>query len=281
MRAMSMTPNRGFTLLEMAVVLMIIGLLLGGLIPTLSAQRESQQINETRKQMDDIQQALFGYALAHGRLPCPAQATLATGATDAGNEATIANSCACKTPTGSDNTIADSSASKVACPESTVTGVLPWATLGINETDAWGRRYTYRVTHRFADQIIPSTTDCTPAIAVAPTASSFALCSPGVPNVLATSGGVTVATDVPAVIVSHGKNGCGAYLSTGSPISPLIDVGNSSGSSCDNAGADQVENADNNISFVSKDFSPSYDDIVIWLSPNTLVNRMVAAGKLP
>ncbi|HUW25479.1 MAG TPA: prepilin-type N-terminal cleavage/methylation domain-containing protein [Gallionella sp.] len=62
----------GFTLVEMAIVLAIVGLLLGGLIPTLSAQMESQRINETRKQLDEIQQALMGFAIINGRLPCPA-----------------------------------------------------------------------------------------------------------------------------------------------------------------------------------------------------------------
>ena len=62
----------GFSLVEMAIVLAIITLLLGGLLPTLSAQRGSQHISETRKQLEEIQQALVGYAIANGRLPCPA-----------------------------------------------------------------------------------------------------------------------------------------------------------------------------------------------------------------
>src|SRR5574340_117625 len=199
--------DSGFTLVEMAIVLMIVGLLLGGLIPTLSAQMESQRINETRKQQDEIQQALIGYALVNGRLPCPAEASLATGLANAGVEAVTGNTCACVASSG--NTVADNSA--IACTGTTVTGVLPWVTLGIKETDAWERRYTYRVTRVFADQIAANTfgTGCTPR--PAPTAASFALCSPGVPYVLsADSGGTNVATDVPALFLSHGKNGAGA-----------------------------------------------------------------------
>src|SRR3989339_201838 len=117
----------GFSLVEMAIVLAIVGLLLGGLIPTLSAQMESQRINETRKQLDEIQQALVGYAIINGRLPCPAKATLASGLANAGVEATTGNTCACVNSSGS--TVADTSA--LACTGTTVTGVLPWATLGI------------------------------------------------------------------------------------------------------------------------------------------------------
>lgn len=256
---------RGFTLVEIAMVLMIIGLLLGGLIPTLSAQMESQRINETRKQMDEIQQALIGYAMVNGRLPCPAEASLATGLTNAGKEALTGNTCACVASSG--NTVADNSA--IACTGTTVTGVLPWVTLGIKETDAWERRYTYRVTKRFADQIAAGTTDCSPALTTPPAASSFALCSPGVPYVLsADSGGTNVATDVPALFLSHGKNGAGAYISNGTQLTV-------------STGADEEENSDNDTKFVSHTPTPTFDDLLAWIAPGILFNRMVAAGKLP
>ncbi len=259
----------GFTLLEMAIVLMIIGILLGALVPTLSAQMESQHINETRKQMDEIQQSLIGYAIVNGRLPCPAQSDLVTGTdSNAGIEAVTGTTCACKTSSGSGKTIADMSASKVACTDTTVAGVLPWATLGINEGDAWDHRFTYRVAIRFADQIAAANYGCTPT--TNPIYSSFALCSPGIPDVLtAAVGGNNVATDVPLVVVSHGKNGYGAYLSSGSVLAT-------------SSNADEAENSDNDDKFVSHDLSESgFDDLVVWLSPNILLNRMVVAGKLP
>lgn len=253
----------GFTLVEMAIVLMIIGLLLGGLIPTLSAQMESQRITETRKSLGEIQDALIGFAIINGRLPCPADGTIATGQANAGVEAIAGTTC---------SNVANNAAA----------GVLPWATLGVSETDGWGRRFTYRVTTVFADAISANTFGggCTPS--PAPTQSSFALCSSGNLNVLsAASGGTNVAIDTPLVLISHGKNGCGAYLSTGNPIS--IAEGDSSGDNCNNAGADQVENsdgsADNN--YVSHTPTPNFDDLVAWLSPNTLLNRMVTSGKLP
>lgn len=257
--------NSGFTLVEMAIVLMIVGLLLGGLIPTLSAQMESQRINETRKQLDEIQQALIGYALVNGRLPCPAEASLATGLANAGVEAVTGNTCACVASSG--NTVADNSA--IACTGGTVTGVLPWVTLGIKETDAWERRYTYRVTRHFADQISANTfgSGCTPSSA--PTAASFALCSPGEPDVYsADSGGTVIANNVPVLFLSHGKNGAGAYLSNGTQLPAA-------------AGVDEAENSDNDTKFVSHTPTPDFDDQVMWLSNNILVNRMVAAGKLP
>lgn len=257
--------NSGFTLVEMAMVLMIVGLLLGGLIPTISSQMERQYTNETRKQLDEIQQALVGYAIINGRLPCPAQATLATGTANAGIEATTGNTCACKASSGSDKTIAY--VGIIACTDSSVTGVLPWVTLGIKETDAWERRYTYRVTTHFADQI--ANTYVWGCGSPEPTQASFALCSPGEMDVeSADSGGTGVADNMPAIFLSHGKNGAGAYISNGTQLAV-------------SAGDDEEENSDNNKNFVSHNITSDFDDLVIWLSPNTLLNRMVTAGKLP
>lgn len=238
--------DSGFTLVEMAIVLMIVGLLLGGLIPTLSAQMESQRINETRKSLAEIQEALVGFALTNGRLPCPANPAIATGQAGAGTE---------RTP---------------PCTGSNSAGVLPWTTLGVNETDAWGYRYTYHVSSDYADAVGSATYGgCTPS--TAPTQASFALCSSGSPDVLsAASGGTNVATNVPAIIVSHGKNGAGAY----NPQGAQLPAGGN---------ADEQENsdgsADNN--YVSHTPTPDFDDQVMWLSNNILINRMVAAGKLP
>ena len=235
---MKPASQNGFTLIEMAIVLMIVGLLLGGLLVPLSAQMDQRNISDTQKAMSEIKEAIIGYAMANGRLPCPAKATIATGTTNAG--------------------VADCTLA---------TGVLPWATLGVNETDAWGNRFTYRVTSNFADA-----TDGTGAASCAVTTGvSFQLCSVGNLNVLsAASGGVTIAGNVPAVIISHGKNRAGAYT----PQWTQVAVGSN---------ADELENsdgtADNN--YVSHTLNSTFDDLVVWISPNILNNRMVAAGKLP
>jgi len=255
--------SSGFTLVEIAMVLFIVTLLLAGLVPTISAQLEQQRTNETRKQLNDIREALIGYAIVNGRLPCPAKATLDTTVFNAGKEATTGNDCAC---VAAGNPNADTTST--ACTLSTVTGVLPWVTLGLKETDAWEHRFTYRVTKNYADQIAAGTTDCSPALATPPVASSFALCSPGVPNVLSlASGGTSVAANVPAIIVSHGKNGFGAFTSIGTQLA--------------GGSADEQENSDGDNSFVSHNTTSSFDDMTAWIVPGILFHRMIAAGKLP
>jgi prepilin-type N-terminal cleavage/methylation domain-containing protein len=244
--------QNGFTLVEMAIVLMIVGLLLGGMLVPLSAQMDQRNISDTQKAMSEIKEAIIGYALANGRLPCPATATIATGQNNAGIALT----------TGSGSTLACSNA----------TGVVPWATLGVNETDAWGNRYTYRVTSDFADGIGSNTYGgCTPS--PIPTLATFGLCSVGNLNVLSAAppaANTTVAGSVPAVIISHGKNSAGAWTTKGTQLP----VGSN---------ADEQENSDGSAdtNYVSHTPTPTFDDLVVWISPNILFNRMVAAGKLP
>ena len=252
--------HSGFTLVEIAMVMFIIALLLAGLVPAITAQLEQQRTNETRKQLNEIQEALIGFAIVNGRLPCPAKANLNTTAFNAGKEAYNGTDCTCN--------IAGSPVADIVtvCTLSTVTGVLPWATLGLKETDAWDHRFTYRVTKPYADPIAAGTTDCSPALP--PVASSFALCSPGLLNVLsANTGGTSVAANMPAIIVSHGKNGFGAYTSTGSQLAA--------------GSADEQENSNGDNSFVSHNPTSSFDDLVAWTVPGILFNRMIAAGKLP
>ena len=242
----------GFSLIEMAVVLFIIALLLGGLLPTVSSQIEQQKRAETKKQLDEIQQALIGFAFANGRLPCPALETTPNDQATAGQE---------KLKTG---TIGPT----LECANAQ--GVLPWATLGVSETDSWGRRFTYRVTLHFADAIeLPNYAGCVPS--PIPIFSSFALCSKGDIFVRTkSSGGTIIASIIPAVVVSHGANGLGGFLPSGLQVLPLPA-----------ANVDEKENTDNNVNFVSHENSAIFDDMLIFISPNILYNRMVSAGKLP
>ncbi|MDD5329059.1 MAG: type II secretion system protein [Sulfuricella sp.] len=249
-----MNKQNGFTLVEMAVVLAIVGLLLGGTLIPLSARIENRRVEETRQALDEIREALVGFAVVNGRLPCPAPAATATGTVGAGLEPApvLAGGCA--------NTA----------------GVLPWATLGVGETDAWGNRYTYRVAPEFA-RTVPQTAfsgpTCPPP--ANPQLAAFALCSQGNMTILNTKSGNALSRLVPAVIVSHGRNGNSAYTPQGTQRASGAD-------------ADELENrltaggtATANSNFVSKTPTATFDDLIAWISPNILFNRMVSAQKLP
>jgi prepilin-type N-terminal cleavage/methylation domain-containing protein len=223
--------SSGFTLIELAVVLAIFGLLLGILVVPLSTQVDQSRIAETERQLAAVREALIGFAIANGRLPCPANPATPTGTAGAGAEQ--------RTPP--------------TCTGGVVEGVLPWAALGVPETDPWGRRLTYRVSLLFADD---------PAAGMQ---ASFLITDAGTINV--TDGAVIIGNTIPAIVVSHGKNGRGAFRTDGVQI--LGAAGN------------ELENANGNATFVSRVHAPDFDDIVVWVSPNVLKSRMVAANRLP
>lgn len=221
--------QRGFTLIELAVGLAVIALVLGMMMVPLGTQFDQQHIGDTQRQLNIVSEALIGFAVANGRMPCPATANVANSTANAGTEARTGTAC----------TLAE--------------GVLPWTTLGINETDAWGRRFTYRVTSAWADD------------ATAGALSSFALTDDG--TITVTNGSANIATNVVAVVVSHGKNGAGAYQTDGTRLT--LGTG------------DELENADSDTTFVSRINAPDFDDLLMWLSPAVLKARMVASGRLP
>ena len=240
--------EKGFTLVEMAIVLMIVGLLLGGMLVPLSAQMEQRNISDTRKTLDEIQKALIGYAVINGRLPCPATVT----------------------PTnsyGAESFASPSDNSSTGNCLDFYGGYVPAATLGISGTDnsgfaidAWGNRIHYAATkwnnYTFTKNNGMSTaglSNLNPDLLVcsSSTASGFSGSSCGANNALTSSPGV------PVVIFSTGKNGANS------------------------GGADETANLNGNKIFISHDPTTTFDDLVFWISPNVLVNRMVAAGKLP
>ncbi|MBF0295927.1 MAG: prepilin-type N-terminal cleavage/methylation domain-containing protein [Magnetococcales bacterium] len=118
-----MKTTNGFTLIEMAMVLVVLGLLLGGLLGPLTTQLEQTRRHKADADLEEIRLALSGHALLHGRLPCPADGR-------DGREARLPDGSCATPPTSHDRTII---------------GVLPWETLGVGRFDPWGNRYTYAV----------------------------------------------------------------------------------------------------------------------------------------
>lgn len=176
--------NKGFSLVELAVVLVVVGLLLVSLLGPLTAQQEQKSIMDSRRQLDEIREVLLGFLVANGRLPCPADPTLASANPNAGIE-------------------------RVGGCAANQIGVLPWRTLGLKEVDAWGHRFTYGVVADFAD---PAT------VAAAPISAA----TNGGIRILPLAGAVTPIvsqTEVVALVLSHGGHSDGAWgPSGGAPL---------------------------------------------------------------
>jgi len=67
----SLNRHSGFTLIEMAMVLLILGLLTRSLIQPLTSAKLHTQHRQTVHHLETIKQALLAYVVAHGALPCP------------------------------------------------------------------------------------------------------------------------------------------------------------------------------------------------------------------
>jgi type II secretory pathway pseudopilin PulG len=162
----------GFTLIELAIVLFIITLLLGGILTPLGQQVVEHQTTESRRTLEAARIALVGYALRQagqaGPLPCP---DLRAG------HATQAND-------GLEDRLADG-----AC--AALSGNLPWKTLGLTQGDAWGNHLSYAVA---ADWSVAGTP-------LAEAMAELQVC----PNRACNS-----PTLAAAIVISHGRNGFGA-----------------------------------------------------------------------
>ena len=313
----AMSRSKGFSLVELAVALAIIALLLAGALIPLSTQIDVRNSADTQRSMESIRDAIFGFAQANGRLPCPANGGTPAGTVDTTTWAT---------PVGAGAEQWDPNNNRCYI----VFGVVPWTTLGVSETDAWGRRLSYRVAPAFADAVSLTTwntrfnaysppagnlaqavsSPTSPAnqaptcdLIVAPSSSSFALCTLGDIAVwtrgTATTTAVPLGTALPAVIISHGKNGFGGWQTSGTRLSPIP------------SSNDEAANVNGNVTvtpsggysswtFYSRTRAPAaagcvdpvypatntapsceFDDIVVMISSSALIARMVAAGRLP
>jgi prepilin-type N-terminal cleavage/methylation domain-containing protein len=71
MRKINDQNQQGFTLVEMAIVLIIFGFLIAALLLPLQAQRDIAKQLETEAILENSKKALVGFAQAKGYLPCP------------------------------------------------------------------------------------------------------------------------------------------------------------------------------------------------------------------
>lgn len=81
--------EHGFSLVEMAIVMVVLGVLLGGLIVPLSTQQDTNKRRDTIQYLEEARDAILGYAASTGRLPCPAT----TGSAGLSSPNTATTSC--------------------------------------------------------------------------------------------------------------------------------------------------------------------------------------------
>jgi len=199
--------KKGFSLVELSVVLTIIGATLSGALSLAIQKTESDRIEETEEKIEKINDAIELFLIQNQRIPCPANPAAVHNATDFGVEGAPSDddSNSICTFTNSTTTAAASNLYAGSLPvrprTGTTTGMhLPYDIM----FDGWGRRFTYVVDARFANNESTNTsTNC----------STDNLCFKN-----AATGAISLDGDTSYVylIISHGKNGSGAYTYYGS-----------------------------------------------------------------
>jgi type II secretory pathway pseudopilin PulG len=280
----------GFTLAEIAIAFLIVALLIGGTVLTYTAQSEAREVADTQRTLEQAREALIGFALRNGRLPCPA--TLGPGGSN-GAESFCTNAtgaCGLAVLVPPNPAPAHGRCTPAAA-------FVPAAALGIGpiETnpaspnfgllvDSWLQPVRYAVTQ--TDVTPPPAAPSNVMLFTAPNAmkANILAAPPVVPDLIVCtqSAGSNAAGAAPAFLPTCAGPGFQApaiVFSTGKAHGPVGAVG-----------ADEVENLDNDRVFVSRPPTPinaglpapnpSFDDLVIWVSPNILYNRMIAAGAL-
>jgi len=210
-------------------------------------------------------EALYGFALLHGRLPCPDR--IVDGQPDGDGREDRHGLTAC---------ISDD-------------GYLPAVDLGVEGRDAWGGRLRYHVTAALDPAAGGANFAAHDDGVCRADDADLDLCEVGVIEVatrgddprtatVETKALYTLANGIPAVVVSSGANG-------------ILGVAQ------DDPSRDEAENADGDHRFVARDYAAGgancrddddeglplchFDDLLRWVSPTVLANRLVRAGRLP
>jgi len=75
----SQSKQSGFSIVELAIVLLVLGVLMRSAVQPLAARMATEKINESQMQLKEIKRAITGYLILHGRLPCPGSESIVGG----------------------------------------------------------------------------------------------------------------------------------------------------------------------------------------------------------
>jgi len=266
--------QRGFTLIELAFTVTIIGLLIGGGLFAIGPIIDKTNVTKTNNNMDQVENALELFAIRFSRLPCPADGSLPAGSLNYGLEQ----------PAGGGS----------PCTIGSAAAVIPWRTLGIDESyslDGWNNRLTYNVAQPNVLGLPGTTTALTTGAPLTHTGATGYPTGPFMTVMDANSGAAVTPPPPPPptntydqaayVLVSHGKSGWYAYGKGATQPRAALFSGGAKSCNSNPAGCSIAVNS--YVTGTAKGAYPPasnayFDDIVRWRSPAFII-QMCGQGS--
>ena len=294
-RIPAQTSARGFSLVELAVVMAIVAFLLGGMIFTLSAQVEQRNFEETRRRLEQARELVLAFAIVNGRLPCPARSTSAGAEVRvADTDVTIANRGKCQDAGG----IQDYYGGALAGPATG--GLLPAQTIGFLQVDSsgfavdsWGNPIRYAVARTLASGTCSGTSTLPHFTNALNLRSNGITCQSG--DLIVCKSSTAAGIDASASPPTCGAGGANQIMTSGLVVATIFSTGKNYSSTTAATSVDEATNLKTNAAlsplinalFVwhtptsSTAASGEFDDQMTWITVGELYGKLISAGILP
>lgn len=248
-----------FTLIELAIVIAIIGLLISGAATVSTTALKNAKVKITKERLEKIQEAIDNFVYINRKLPCPAPLTAiptdVTYAVSQGNPGECAaTGIFFRTPTN-------------APDFGLVYGSVPAKTLGLSSEfaeDGFGNKFSYVVIPQSTTAFVPETEPNPVAgFEIADIADIFITDPITIKETLSGSAVGDIIANY--IIISHGPNGFGAFnVKSNSAQNPVSSV-------ADEASNSYAANFDTD--FILRSNNSAFDDIIVYATKEEILKR--------
>lgn len=239
-RKINQERSRGFSLIELSIVILIISILISGALTVSVKKINNIKEDLTRDHIDKIYKALGHYVSVNGKLPCPASIIeVKTNSTSYG------------AVVGADGDCKGSGVYASTTSTELVYGMVPVQILGLGSDvaqDGFGSKIAYIVDRRFTDVA---------QFGLAASNSGLMTVQELTSNDLIQ----TNADDIILSLISHGANEAGAF---------------NSNSSTQNSRSSDIDELNNDLGTIT---TPNYDDTLIYSSARSEVFDDIVFSK--
>lgn len=270
--------SRGFTLLELSIVLLIISVIVGSTFAIANRMASQKKTEATQENLDRIEAALLAFRTANNRLPCPADGSLNPDHPNYGIEAVNPdpNNATCTGSTPAANFTSAQHVSKTDLGTSlplrtrVVGGMVPIVTLGLDKKfalDGYSNKISYHIDAQ-----------ATETAAFSHYTSSNAKCFDVViddSRTLAADNDINyIAFHAVYALISHGADGHGAFSQGGARLNNRVTNSFAQSNAAMNA-AGVTTTYINRFFLISHTADPAdptnvYDDVVRFKTRNDL-----------